>query len=460
MKTHRSRKPDWPRKVTVGREHVSIYKRTAPNGSTCFMVANYADGKRRFDSYAYEALALEAAGKLARQMSEREVLAAAMTNEQASEFAAAVQRIAPFKVGLLSVADAVANALKILGGFENMDKVREAAAQGKSLPALSEFLAAAKFYYERHKKITAKRVADVVTELISHKKARKKSERYLRDLNSRLNRFAETFQKNVGDVTTPELQSWLDDMKLSARSVKNYRAALEMLFTFAESRGYVAKGCNPVDDTEKVAGVSAGAIEIFKPKEITALLNHAPRKYLPLVALGAFAGLRTAEAERLEWSDIDFEGGFIHIAGEKAKTRSRRLVPILPNLRAWLIPYAKKTGKVWADSERERKRLRNKMLKASGVKWKDNGLRHSFCSYRLAVTHDAAKTSLEAGNSPQMIFQHYRELVKPADALEWFSVLPEGEPAPVVTKKIPIVNRRQPLPHVARMPKEGTVAAN
>src|ERR1019366_4175724 len=120
MKTHRSRKPDWPRKVTLGRVSVSIYKRTAPNGSPCFMVANYADGKRRFDSYADESLALEAAGKLARQLSECEVLAAAMTNEQASEYAASVQKLKPFNVGLLSAADAVAEALKLVGGLQGV----------------------------------------------------------------------------------------------------------------------------------------------------------------------------------------------------------------------------------------------------------------------------------------------------------------------------------------------------
>jgi hypothetical protein len=39
------------------------------------------------------------------------------------------------------------------------------------------------------------------------------------------------------------------------------------------------------------------------------------------------------------------------------------------------------------------------------------------------VTH----VTLEAGNSPQMIFQHYRELVRPADAKTWFSIAPEKE---------------------------------
>lgn len=34
------------------------------------------------------------------------------------------------------------------------------------------------------------------------------------------------------------------------------------------------------------------------------------------------------------------------------------------------------------------------------------------------------EVALEAGNSPAMIFQHYRELVTPTDAKKWFSVSP------------------------------------
>jgi len=51
-------------------------------------------------------------------------------------------------------------------------------------------------------------------------------------------------------------------------------------------------------------------------------------------------------------------------------------------------------------------------------------LRHSFISYRVAETQDVAKVSLEAGNSPQMIFQHYRELVRPEAAKVWFAIVP------------------------------------
>lgn len=60
------------------------------------------------------------------------------------------------------------------------------------------------------------------------------------------------------------------------------------------------------------------------------------------------------------------------------------------------------------------------------LKWKKNALRHSFISYRLADIQAAAQVALEAGNSPQMIFGHYRELVRAMDAEKWFGITPEG----------------------------------
>ena len=34
-------------------------------------------------------------------------------------------------------------------------------------------------------------------------------------------------------------------------------------------------------------------------------------------------------------------------------------------------------------------------------------------------------TALEAGNSPSIIFKHYRELTTPDAAAKWFSILPK-----------------------------------
>lgn len=58
------------------------------------------------------------------------------------------------------------------------------------------------------------------------------------------------------------------------------------------------------------------------------------------------------------------------------------------------------------------------------VTWKRNGLRHSFCSYRMAVTESADKVAFEAGNSPAMLFKHYRELVTRELGEAWFGIMP------------------------------------
>ena len=47
--------------------------------------------------------------------------------------------------------------------------------------------------------------------------------------------------------------------------------------------------------------------------------------------------------------------------------------------------------------------------------------------------------ALEAGNSPQIIFQHYRELVRPKDAKSWFSIEP-GDDGKIVYIELPKEN--------------------
>jgi len=438
MNTHRSRKSDWPRKVSVGRASVSIYKRTAPNGSPCFMVANYAAGKRRFDSYADEALALEAAGKLARQMSECEVVAASLTNDQAAEFAAAVQKLKPFNVGLLSAADAVANALLVIGGFESLEKLTAAATQGQPIPGLAELTAAATFYRQRHKKTTPKRVADVVAELLTVKAARGASERYLQDLRARLNRFAEKFQKNIGDVTTADVQSWLDTQKkLAPQTHVNFRRVVHLLFKFAVARGFATE--NPVDGVERVK-VRSGEIEIFTPAETRKLLAAATPDFLPCLAIGAFAGLRSAEIERLDWRDVDLKAGHIIVGADKAKTAARRIVPVAKNLSAWLAttPQSKRTGSVWAGTHDDFYDAQQETAKAAGVAWKANALRHSCASYMFALSNDAGRVAGFLGNSAAVVHRHYREIVKPAAAKSYFSIKPAGKvSAPAVTSATP-----------------------
>jgi len=417
----------WPRKVQPGRAIVNVYRRTTPQGNFAFMVANYADGKRRFDSYGTEAAALERADTLAKQIDKRDYVAANMTRAQAIEYSDAVAALAPFNVTVRAAISAVAESLKVVGNLANLH-------------------AAVQFYATRHKKTTRKLFADVVVELKAIKKARRAAPRYLEDLDSRLNRASKAFCKDIGNVTTAEIQEWLDGEKFSTQGYMNHRRVLHMLFNFAVARGYAVD--NPVKETERIK-VHRGETQVFTPDEISRLLDVARKQFpefLPCVAIGAFAGVRSAEIERMEWSDIHLAERFIVVGASRAKTAGRRIVPISDNLAEWLAPYAEREGKIWKGEHYDYYYAQRDLAAATAVQadvdkgikaqkpvaWKANALRHSYASYRFALTNDAGRVAGELGNSAAVVHKHYRELVKLADAQRWFAVKPEA-PANVLT---------------------------
>jgi hypothetical protein len=57
--------------------------------------------------------------------------------------------------------------------------------------------------------------------------------------------------------------------------------------------------------------------------------------------------------------------------------------------------------------------------------------------------------ALEAGNSPQMIFGHYRELVRAADAEKWFGITPEAVVAAKGARQAGAEGKIVALPKVA-----------
>src|SRR5439155_24355194 len=164
--------------------------------------------------------------------------------------------------------------------------------------------------------------------------------------------------------------------------------------------------------------------------------EHASSDIRPCIALAAFAGLRSEEILRLEWADLDRRPGFIEVSAHKAKTAARRLVPVTDNLAVWLASAPRYTAHVWPHSKawffesiREAMLTINETRKEErGPKfppfaWRQNALRHSFISYRLADAQDVNRVALEAGNSPQIIFRHYRELATPEQARSWFAII-------------------------------------
>jgi len=264
-------------------------------------------------------------------------------------------------------------------------------------------------------------VESLVADLIATKEREGQSKRYLQDLRSRLGRFAQDFEgRTIADISAEEISEWLHDLRVSPTTETNYRRLIVRAFNFAQERGFVEDNRAAKAAKVKTAG---GEVGILTPTQMTALLLAADESLVPALAIGAFAGLRRAEIERLDWSEIDLDSNFIEVTAAKSKSATRRLVEILPNLRAWLLPHRKLAGKV--DPPASRERAKEARERAGINDWPSNALRHSYASYHLAELKDSARLALELGHTNSaLIFQHYRELVKPKDAARWWAVMP------------------------------------
>src|SRR5262245_5046799 len=281
---------------------------------------------------------------------------------------------------------------------------------------------ATKLYVAHLKAISnSRKLSAVVAELLAARSADGMSARYLGDLRVRLGRFVAAFgEEMITALSASRIDQWLRGLGVGPVTRNTFRRRLGVLFSFAKRRGYVTE--NPVADVER-AKERETEIEILSVNEVVRLLECAGSDVLPFWAIGAFAGLRRAEIERLTWSEIDFESGVIDVKASKAKTATRRLVTIQPNLREWLAPYRTSRGQV-CPVNLQRKINEDRERAGLLTEWPQNALRHSFGSYHLAQFNDAAKLALEMGNSPATIFRHYRQLVKPKQAERYWKIVP------------------------------------
>jgi integrase len=209
-----------------------------------------------------------------------------------------------------------------------------------------------------------------------------------------------------------------------------------LAFNFAVKRGYAAS--NPAASTEEAKQTKTKP-GILTVEQATALLVNASPEILPYIAIGLFAGVRRAEIQRLDWSEIDFDSGHIEVTAEKSKSNiANRFITLQPNLREWLLPLRKIRGSVTPQESFVFRQLFDAARVAAGIaEWPDNALRHSFASYHVAHFKDAKALALEMGQIDSgMLFNHYRALVKPKEAARYWNIFPTP-----VSKVVPMISR-------------------
>jgi Site-specific recombinase XerD len=228
-------------------------------------------------------------------------------------------------------------------------------------------------------------------------------------------------ERIIADITSFDVDHWIQSLNVGPQTQNNFRAVLSAMWTFAVRSGYAAT--NVVQLVDKTS-VVRDHVPTFSVDELGRLLAAAPPEYLPVLAIGAFAGLRPEEISKLRWEDLDFDERTIRVNASAAKTRKKRFAEISDNLRAWLELYAGRTGPV---APRNLQKLRRATMKAAKIeKWPPDVLRHSFASAHYAFHRDPARTAVIMGHRDQnMLLTHYRDLMKPSEATKYWNLVPD-----------------------------------
>ena len=386
-----------------------------PDGRRRWMLTGlYVDGKRKRERFTDEDTAKRRLQMLVNARENTGTLAKRIERnpEHAADAGRAADVLAPYGLTLLEAVREYVTCRKALAGTGRtlLEAAKESAARDR----------------QRRESLT---LAALVARFLADPETVKRSKAYLDDVRKRWRRFEEHFGSEVlaCDVTPDAVRRWLAALPVADLTKGNFHRTVGAVFSYAVHAELVAE--NPFRKVKKPEVKGADGVAVFTPEQMGALLAAAHEDWLPVLAIGGFAGLRPEELRRLVWEEVDLAGGFIEVKASKSKTGKRRLVTISKNLRAWLQAYAGKTGRIVTPRERKH---RVAAMAAAGVKvWPMDVLRHSFASYHLRHHgNDLNLTAQELGHTTtKMLFQHYREAVKPDAARAWWSLLPEKSKA-------------------------------
>jgi integrase len=393
---------EFPMTIKKGHAVAKIYRvknRRAVNYCVSYISAN---GRQR-RNFADLNLAKGEANNIAQTLADGDMEALKLTGAERQIYVEAERAIAGTGLPLHSVAHEFARAFDILGGAHIVDAAR---------------------YYKKHVDVDLPQItaAEAVAKLHAAKQAEGLSAVYLGDIHWLLGDFAKHFQCPLSSIQPEDLRAYLHAKRVGLVAKENRRRLLVVLFNFAKAQGWLRKNEETAADALGTYKIPKREVEIYTPAEMARLLNAADPDFVPYIALIAFGGVRSAELHKeLKWEAINFERRYIIVSAAIAKTGRKRKIVMSENLLQWLEPYRVKSGPIFNIDPRRRI---EKVVEASRLKWKRNGLRHSFGSYRMEQTKNEGQVALEMGNSPKVVKDHYFEIVDERAAREYWSIKP------------------------------------
>ncbi len=205
-----------------------------------------------------------------------------------------------------------------------------------------------------------------------------------------------------------DFQVWQSQEVGSAMTVNRRLASLSSFGKWLVRRDYLA--ANPVDKVIRAPKIRHLARYLHQ-HELRALLGlPLPPSEAAMRALFCYAGVRRQELIDLEWRDLDFEGGYLHVRG---KGGHHRVLPMLPPIAHALTEYTLAVGPraqahpvfVGQHGRRVDRHVVNRIVRrwgqAIGRSLHPHLLRHTFATY-LAEGRDLSHVQDALGHrSPE-----------------------------------------------------------
>ena len=229
--------------------------------------------------------------------------------------------------------------------------------------------------------------------------------------------FGKAFRGAVGDIEAVDLRRWIKARSDNGNTQAMYFTYCRMFFNYLSANRLIPH--NSI--TAVPAPKTKPGRNILTPDQMKALLKlELPDHVRALLLLGGFAGLRTEEVERMEWSHVNTKSGQIHVPPGAMKDSGgfdQRIVDFtepLKRRRAWL---AKQKGKIIPMASETLHAHRRKACAPVLSKWPDNCLRHSFATYHLGRAKNAGLTSYQMGHTDSKMVQ--KVYAVPAALADW-----------------------------------------
>ena len=256
---------------------------------------------------------------------------------------------------------------------------------------------------------------------------------YLKNLKNCLGRLSSLAAKVVAHITPADIEAAFVGIPPSSR--QQIAKILCAVLNHTIKRDWLA--INPMAKVDRIP-VPKGETITLAPAQATALMQAAERRpdFIAYHAIAMFAGVRPYELERLTWGEVDLVEGHITITAAQSKTNRRRIIPIEPNLKAWLeraVALGVKTAGPIAPQKNLRNRLVDFRKEAGFADWVQDVMRHSYASHWLAQNEDINRLTLALGHtSPTMLWKHYHRATKRTDAALYWAIMPSEAPTNIV----------------------------